>query len=253
VTAGSTPSSTTPGNGSNPGPSPTLHPASEGMHANPISILRLEGSGVHAHQPVLHSGAALDTAKAAVILIHGRGAQASDILSLAPDLAAPGFAFLAPQAAGNIWYPNRYDTPLAGNEPWLSSALESIEWLISTLQRIGIPPEKVILSGFSQGACLSAEFAARNSRRYGGVAVFAGGLIGPHDTPRTYPGSLDGTPVFFGCSDPDPYFSPEWIRYSAAVFERLDARIAVRMYPHLGHQVNQDMLNNLRNMMQGIQ
>jgi phospholipase/carboxylesterase len=221
------------------------------MSLTPAALL-LGGSGPHAGQPVLQAGEPLGTASAALIMLHGRGASAGDMLALADNLAMPGFAFLAPQAAGNVWYPNRYNTPLAGNEPWLSSALSGIASLVELAGQHSIPPRRLILTGFSQGACLSTEYAARNARRYGGLAALAGGLIGPKETPRDYPGSLEGTPAFFGCSDPDTYFTPEWIRYSAAALERLDARIDIRLYPDLGHRVNLDMIHALRTMMEEI-
>lgn len=221
------------------------------MSANP-SVLILGGSGPHAGQPVLTAGEPLGQAKAALILVHGRGGSAEDMLSLAGNLQAPGFAFLAPQANGNVWYPNRYDTPLAGNEPWLSSALAGLGSLVDLAGEHAIPPERLILAGFSQGACLSAEYAARHARRYGGLGILAGGLIGPRETPRDYPGSLEGTPVFLGCSDPDPFFTPDWIRYSAAVFERLDSRVDIRLYPDLGHRINLDMIHVLREFMSAL-
>ena len=214
--------------------------------------LTLGGSGPHAGQPVLTTGADLSAAKAAVIMIHGRGASAEIMLFLAGNLTEPGVAFLAPQAAGQIWYPNRYHTPLAGNEPWLSSALAGIAGLVDLAARHGIPPERLILTGFSQGACLCAEFAARNPRRYGGIGVLAGGLIGPRETPRDDPGSLEGTPVFFGCSDPDEFFSPDWITYSADVLQRMGARTEVRFYPNLGHRVNLDMIHALRALIDAL-
>jgi predicted esterase len=222
------------------------------MSATPAAAVRLGGSGPHAGQPVLQAGEPLDKAQAALIMIHGRGATAEDMLALADNLDLPGFAVLAPQAAGHVWYPNRYDTPLAGNEPWLSSALSGIASLVELARQHGIPPERLILTGFSQGACLSAEYAARNAVRYGGVAVLAGGLIGPRDTPRDTPGSLAGTPVFLGCSDPDPYFTPQWVRYSAAALTAIGARADVRLYPDLGHRVNLDMIHALQAMMAGI-
>jgi phospholipase/carboxylesterase len=216
------------------------------------SALRLGGSGPHAGQPILQAGEPLGQARAALIMLHGRGGSSGDMIALADNLVMPGFAFLAPQAADSVWYPNRYNTPLAGNEPWLSSALSGIDSLIELAGQYAILPERLILTGFSQGACLSTEYAVRNARRYGGLAALAGGLIGPKDIPRDYPGSLAGMPAFLGCSDPDTYFTPEWIHYSAAALERLDARIDIRLYPNLGHRINLDMIHALRAMMEGI-
>lgn len=215
--------------------------------------LTLQSPGPHAGQPVRSAGVELGKARAALILVHGRGASAQDMLPLVDHLSAPGFAYLAPEAFGHIWYPNRYDTPLAGNEPWLSSALDGLGGLFAQLGAAGIPPERVILAGFSQGACLCAEFAARNARRYGGLGVLAGGLIGPIETPRDYPGSFENTPVYLGCSDPDPYFTPAWIHYSAAVFKRLGAVVESRLFPNLGHRISLEMLRAVRVMIDTIQ
>jgi predicted esterase len=215
--------------------------------------LTLQAAGPHAGQPVRTAGLELGKARAAMILVHGRGASAADMLSLSDNLTAPGLAILAPEANGHIWYPNRYDTPLAGNEPWLSSALAGLGGLVDQLGKAGIPPNRIVLTGFSQGACLCAEFAARNARRYGGVGVLAGGLIGPRETPRDYPGSLENTPVYLGCSDPDPYFTPAWIAYSAQVFTRLGAVVESKLFANLGHRVNLDMLRAVQAMIDSIQ
>lgn len=214
--------------------------------------ITLQAPGPHAGQPVRTRGVELGQARAALILVHGRGASAADMLPLVDNLSAPGFAYLAPESSEDIWYPNRYDAPLAGNEPWLSSALSGLGGLVERLGEEGIPPERLILVGFSQGACLCAEYAARNARRYGGLGILAGGLIGPEDTPRNYPGSLENTPVYLGCSDPDPYFPPDWIHYSAAVFTRLEASVQSRLFPNLGHRINLEMLQAVRGMIDKI-
>ena len=214
--------------------------------------LRLEITGPHAGQPVRTLGAEWGKARAALILVHGRGASAADALPLIDHLNAPGFIYLAPEASGHLWYPNRFNSPLASNEPALSSALSGLDWLVEQLGAAGIPPERIILSGFSQGACLCAEYAARHARRYGGVGVLAGGLIGPQDTPRDYPGSLAGTPVYLGCSDPDPYFNAEWIHYSAAALTRLGADVQTELFPDLGHRINLEMLRAVRRMLDGL-
>src|SRR5436853_4381788 len=155
-------------------------------------------TGPHQGQPLLLAGEPLESAKAAMIMMHGRGATAEDILMLADEFKQPGFAYLAPQAAGNSWYPNSFLAPIASNEPGLSSGLAVIASLLEQLAEAGIPAERTILLGFSQGACLSLEFVARNARHYGGAAGLSGGLIGPDDTPRNYAGTLAGTPVFLG-------------------------------------------------------
>ncbi len=138
----------------------------------------------HQGQPVRTAGAPLESAQAAMILLHGRGATAEDILTLADELAVPGIAYLAPQAAGNTWYPNSFFAPIASNEPGISSGLAAIAAILAQVEAAGIPNERTMLGGFSQGACLSLEFAARNPRRFGGVAGLSGGLIGPGESPR---------------------------------------------------------------------
>src|SRR5712671_2655368 len=161
-------------------------------------------NGPHQGQPILEAGEPVATARAAMILIHGRGASAADIMTLGAELMRPGFAYLAPQAAGNAWYPNPFTAPMESNEPYLTSALEVVASLLARVEET-IPAARVILLGFSQGACLTLEFAARHARRYGGVVGLSGGLIGPDGTPRDYPGDFGATPVFLGCSDVDPH------------------------------------------------
>ncbi len=187
-----------------------------------------------------------------MLMIHGRGASAEDILSLANEFDQSGFAYLAPQAVGNAWYPNRFLVPLAENEPWLSSALKFVDDVLAEIINAGIPPERVILLGFSQGACLALEFAARNARRYGGIAGLSGALIGPDDTPRDYKGSLAGTPVFLGCSDVDFHVPRERVDQTAEILKRLGGEVTERLYPNMGHTVNQDEIDFVRGMMQGL-
>jgi predicted esterase len=216
--------------------------------------------GPHQGQPLLLTGRSLEVAKAVIVMIHGRGATAESILSLADELAHPDFAYLAPQAAGNTWYPNRFMAPIASNEPYLSSALATINEVMARLSEAGIPPEDTILLGFSQGACLALEYAARNARRYGSVVGLSGGLIGPDPaepgasggTPRDYPGSLDGTPVFLGCSDVDFHIPKERVLHSADVLQRLGGDVTTRLYPDMGHTINQDELDAVRQMMVSI-
>lgn len=207
----------------------------------------------HAGQPVLHTGAGLTEAPAAMIMIHGRGASAEDIIGLAGELDRPDLAFLAPQAAGGTWYPQRFVAPLEQNQPWLDSALGRIDALIAHLGEVGIPPERVVLLGFSQGACLALEYAARNTRRYGGVVGLSGGLIGPDGLVRNDAGSLAGTPVFLGCSDVDFHIPKERVLASAESLRRLDGAVEVRLYPGMGHLVNQDELAYVRQMLEPFQ
>jgi predicted esterase len=194
----------------------------------------------------------LEKAQAAMIMVHGRGASAEDILGLSVDLKQPGFVYLAPQAAGYSWYPNSFLAPIASNEPGLSSGLAIIASVLEQLAGAGIPAERTILLGFSQGACLSLEFVARNARRYGGVAGLSGGLIGPDDTPRNYAGSLAGTPVFLGCSDVDFHIPKERVLQSAEVLQRMGGDVTTRLYPRMGHTVNRDELGFVQGMMQKL-
>jgi predicted esterase len=209
-------------------------------------------TGPHQGQPVLTAGEPLEKATAAMLMLHGRGATAEDILALSAELQQPGFAYLAPQAAGYSWYPNSFLAPIASNEPGLSSGLAVIASLLAKLAQAGIPPERTILLGFSQGACLSLEFAARNARRYGGLAGLSGGLIGPDGTPRDYPGSLAGTPVFLGCSDIDFHIPKERVEFSAEVLRKLGGNVTVRLYPRMGHTINHDEIRFVQAMMAAL-
>ena len=204
----------------------------------------------HLGQPVLAAGAPLDRARVAILLVHGRGGSAEDMLGLAGALGAVGddVAFVAPQAAQSTWYPQRFMQPVAQNEPWLSSALATLDRVSAHVASVGIAPERTLIAGFSQGACLALEWTARHARRWGGVAALSGGLIGPDDTPRDYAGSLDGTPVFLGCSDRDPHIPEPRVRESAAVMARLGGAVDLRIYPGMPHTVIEDELVAVREM-----
>lgn len=202
----------------------------------------------HAGQPVLARGPAAADARLAVIAVHGRGASAEDILALALELRLKDVLYLAPQAAGSTWYPYSFLSPLERNEPSLSSALQLLRTLLDTLQHQGIGPERVGFLGFSQGACLCLEFAARHARRYAGVVGFSGGLVGPPGTPREYAGSFERTPVFLGCSDIDAHIPVERVHETAAVFERMSAAVDTRIYRQMGHTVNHDEIDAVRAM-----
>lgn len=192
----------------------------------------------HGGQRVISTGQELDKAKAAMILLHGRGDSAEGIMQLAQYFPNEDFAYIAPNAATQQWYPNRFVAPLASNEPWLSSALRLVGEVVEHVVQAGIPREKIILLGFSQGACLALEFAARNAQRYGGVVALSGGLIGPEGTPRDYPGSLRDTPVFLGCSDVDFHIPVEIVRSSTVVMRDLGGDVTERIYPGMGHTIN---------------
>lgn len=206
----------------------------------------------HHDGPLRMSGEPLARARAALIMIHGRGARAENIVEIARDLPQAGVAFLAPQAAGDVWYPNRFLAPLADNEPWLSSAFARVDSVLAQVAQSGLPPERTLLLGFSQGACLTLEFAARRARRYGGVIGLSGGLIGPAGAPRAYPGSLAGTPVFLGCSDVDAHIAKELVHEAAEVFRRLGGNVTERLYPNHDHSINQDEIEVIRALVVGI-
>lgn len=208
--------------------------------------------GPHQGQPIMTAGEPLKRARAAMVMVHGRGASAQSILDLAVELHQPGLAYLAPQAAGDTWYPYSFLAPLARNEPGLSSGLAAIANVLAQVAQAGIPLERTMLVGFSQGACLALEFVARNARRYGGVAGLSGGLIGPDGTPRDYPGSLAGTPVFLGCSDVDFHIPKERVELSAQVLQRLGANVTMRFYPGMGHTVNQDEIDFVQGMVAAL-
>jgi len=199
-------------------------------------------TGIHQGQPVFKLGAPLDEARAVMLLMHGRGASASSIMELAAEFDAPGFAFIAPQAAGNTWYPQSFLASLEANEPYLTSALQAVGDAVAHIEDAGIGSERMLLLGFSQGACLTLEWAARNAQRFGGLAGLSGGLIGPHGTPRDYTGSLGGTPVFLGCSDVDPHIPLQRVNETAEVMGKLGGTVDARIYPGMPHTVNRDEL-----------
>lgn len=207
---------------------------------------------VHQGKPIYAAGKALTEAKGAMILVHGRGATAQSILALGNELAHPDLAYLAPQAVGNTWYPHSFLMPLAQNEPYLSSALQQVSAVVAQVEAAGIPAERIILGGFSQGACLASEFVARNARRYGGLLVFSGGLIGPPGAPREYAGSLADTPIFLGCSDVDFHIPKERVTESAEVFRRMGAQVTVKLYPNLGHTIIEDELKHARQIVNAL-
>ncbi len=209
----------------------------------------MAANDIHANQRVLSWGAPLGQASAALILVHGRGATAESILPLAAEVAGPEVAALAPQAAGNTWYPHRFLAPLEANEPYLSSALASVDRQVEQAVSAGIPRERIVVLGFSQGACLSLEYAARNPARYGGIVSLSGGLIGPEGVPLEHDGTLEGTPVFLGVSDNDFHVPADRVAESAAVFEGMGADVTARLYPGIGHTVVDDELDYVRDLL----
>ena len=207
------------------------------------------GYDPHANLPALRAGPAPDKARGTIIMIHGRGAPAESILALFPDLAVDGLGALAPQAAGHTWYPYSFLSPIPQNQPYLDSALRAIDAVVTDLLARKVPAESIALLGFSQGACLTTEYVARHPRRYGAVMGLTGGLIGPPGTPRDYGGSLGGTPVFLGTSDPDPHIPFERVLETEAVLTRMGAKVEVRRYEGMGHTINDEEVGVCREML----
>ena len=210
----------------------------------------MEPGNPHHGQPVLHAGEELPRARAAVILLHGRGASAEDILGLSDAIELSGVAWLAPEAAGRVWLPRHFFEPIADNEPWLSSALSVVHELASAIEQAGIPAARTFVGGFSQGACLSAEYALRHPRRWGGIFVLSGVSLGPVDDPAAASlrpdGSFERTPVVVSCGDPDPYFDVPSVRRTAAQFRARGADVRELLVPGLGHQVSDESLEMCR-------
>ena len=204
--------------------------------------------GPNQGKPLETAGTALDDAEAALVLVHGRGATAQSILQMGCQLHEDGLALLAPQADRNTWYPNSFLQPVESNEPGRSSGLQAIEDAVERANDHGIPTERVMVLGFSQGACLGTEFVARNPRRYGGVVAFSGGLIGETVDPDEFEGSLEGTPAFLGCSDVDPHIPEKRVHVTTEVLERLEADVEERIYEGMGHGVNDDEIEYVSGM-----
>ena len=200
----------------------------------------------HSEQSLLSMGAPPAEADAAVVALHGRGATARSILRIVAQLGLDDVAGVAPQASRNTWYPTGFMEPTEKNEPWLSAALSTVGETVASVEEAGVPVDRTVLLGFSQGACLASEFVARNARRYGGLVAFSGGLVGPPGTPREYEGSLDGTPVFLGCSDRDPHIPLDRVHETATVLEELGGDVDERIYEGMGHTVNEDELEAAR-------
>jgi phospholipase/carboxylesterase len=209
---------------------------------------------LHQGMPIYGYGAPLEEAAAAMVMVHGRGATPADILSLAEQFNVPGVAYLAPEAATGQWYPYPFIAPVEKNEPWLSSALAAVGDVLSMVASAGIPPERTMLLGFSQGACLALECAARNPRRYGALVGLSGALIENGDKPRDYgdAASFDGTPVFLGCSDRDPHIPEGRLARTAEVLEELDAEVILQIYPGIGHTVIEDEITFVRGMAEQV-
>jgi phospholipase/carboxylesterase len=206
----------------------------------------------HAGQPLATAGVPLGTSPVVMILIHGRNAAPQNILSFVPAFARPDITYLAPAAAGGTWYPLSFMADKEKNEPGISSGLWVLEQLVQHVVRAGVRKDRIVLLGFSQGACLTSEFAARHADRYGGVVLYSGGLIGPPGTTWNSPGSFAGTPVFLGCSDVDAHVPKLRVDESAAVFQRMGATVTERIYPGMGHLVNEEELAFTRTLLDEI-
>jgi len=221
-----------------------------------MSLFRIDANrpfdGPHQNSTVLEHGASLSRAKAAMIMIHGRGATAKGMLPMADQFAQPDFHYLAPQAQNHTWYPYSFLEPQKKNQPGLSSGLQLIYDLLDTITKEGVPKQKIILLGFSQGACLVTEFAARHPQKLGGVVALSGGLIGPTISMDNYSGEMDQTPVFIGCSDDDPYVPNERLDETSAVFEKLNADLNKQIYKGMGHTINEEEIKTVRGMMADI-
>ena len=209
-------------------------------------------SGPHAGQPVPTTGKPLGQSPVVVIMIHGRGAGPENILELAPALAQPDATYLAPAAANNTWYPYSFMSDIARNEPYLSSALSVLKSLVSQVEAAGIRRDRIVILGFSQGACLTTEFAIRNASRFGGFVAFSGGAIGTPGTQWDQSGRFDSTPIFFGCSDVDPHIPEPRVIESAELCERMGATVTRRIYPGMGHLVNDDEIAWARALLESL-
>jgi len=208
--------------------------------------------GPHDDRPVYAAGVPLERAKAGAIFVHGRGAGAHDILGLVSEVDEGDVAYLAPDADGRTWYPYSFLAPIEDNEPGISSGLHVIDSLVARFASAGIPSQRLLLLGFSQGACLTLEYTARHARRFGGVAGLSGGLIGPPGTPRDYAGSLDATPVFLGCSDVDPHIPKQRVLETADVLRGMGAAVTTRLYSRMGHTINDDEIVAVREMLRAL-
>jgi predicted esterase len=206
----------------------------------------------HANGQILQAGVPLEKSKAVMLMIHGRGATAQSILELAQEFAAEDITYLAPQASGNTWYPYSFLAPTTQNEPGLSSGLWVIDQLVAELGKRGKTTAEILLLGFSQGACLALEYAARNARQYAGVIGLSGGLIGQSLDRSRYPGTFPGTPVFLGCSDIDSHVPMTRVQESSVIFREMGATVTERIYPGMGHTVNEDEISFVNALLNGI-
>ena len=195
------------------------------------------------------AGVDVQKGKKLLVMVHGRGGTAEDILGLAEHLQADGFALLAPQATGNTWYPYSFMAPVSANEPWLTSAIDLLQAVVQDAIKSGIEEKDIYFLGFSQGACLALEFAARHAKRYGGVIAFTGGLIGKDVDRAAYSGDFEGTPVFIGSSNPDPHVPVTRIEETENVLKEMGAAVVVKIYNGMGHTINADEIEHAKGIL----
>lgn len=203
-----------------------------------MSPSRIAESGPHAGQPVLSAGKPLGQAPVAVVMVHGRNAGPENILDLVPRLLRPKVTYLAPAAANRTWYPYSFMADVASNEPGISSGISVLGGLVGRIEAAGVPRDRVVVLGFSQGACLTSEFAIRNASRFGGIVAYSGGAIGPPGTTWSSTSQFEGTPCFFGCSDVDPHVPEPRVRETADLYRRMGAAVTLQIYPGMGHLVS---------------
>ncbi len=203
----------------------------------------------HQNRPLVTAGAPRGAAKAAVVLLHGRGATAEGIVATAEEFYKHGVAFLAPQAARYTWFPANASAPLEANEPWLTSAVEATANAVDAATSAGVPPERTIIFGFSQGACVAGEFAIRHPRRYGGLVLASGAIPGPPERDPDVPGTLDGTPISLACSDDDPDVDIDAIHRTATIFERANGRVMEAITTGVGHTITDDAIDAVTEML----
>ena len=189
---------------------------------------------------IITAGKKMDEAKKALIMVHGRGASAEDIIGLSPSLNVKDYALIAPQATNYTWYPYSFLAPPKQNEPWLSSALELLNEVVRDINKAGITADNIYFLGFSQGACLTLEFVTRHAKKWGGVAAFTGGLIGDKIYPENYTDDFNGTPIFIGTSNPDPHIPVERVHETTKILKTMNASVTEKIYQNMGHTISQD-------------
>ncbi|MFB6252471.1 MAG: alpha/beta hydrolase [Halobellus sp.] len=212
----------------------------------------MSGADPHADQPIRTAGVSPEDADAAVVLVHGRGARADGMLHLAQEFAREGVHYVAPQAQRGTWYPNRFLASIEANQPHLDSALVHLDRAVEAAQSGGLPAEKVLLVGFSQGACLVSHFVARDPKRYGGLTLLSGGLIGEEGTAFDFTGDVGGMPFFLGVSDDDPHIPMSRAEGTVAVFEELNADVRFDRYHGRGHGIFTEEIEYLGDVLDDV-